>query len=109
MRWSVGAALTMLAGLSKGGAAPNAAILPPAIFGPDRAPTKLAAPCVRIVDRPRFRWRGAMLDSARHFMPKAVVLKLIDLLALHKLNVFHWHLTDDQGWRLEITRYPKLT
>jgi hexosaminidase len=62
-----------------------------------------------IADRPRFRWRGCLLDVARHFMPKPAVLRFIDLLAMHKLNVLHLHLTDDQGWRLEIRRYPKLT
>ena len=66
-------------------------------------------PAVRIEDTPRFAWRGAMLDVGRHFMPKEFVEKYIDLLALHKMNVFHWHLTDDQGWRLEIKRYPRLT
>jgi hexosaminidase len=67
------------------------------------------ARCVEIADRPRFGWRGLHLDVSRHFMPKEMVLKQIDLLAMHKLNVFHWHLTDDQGWRIEIERYPKLT
>nr|WSW68978.1 beta-N-acetylhexosaminidase [Streptomyces sp. NBC_00995] len=62
-----------------------------------------------IEDRPRFGWRGLMLDVARHFMPKADVLRYLDLLAAHKLNVFHFHLTDDQGWRVEIKRYPRLT
>ncbi|MGW7435797.1 beta-N-acetylhexosaminidase [Streptomyces sp. NPDC054849] len=62
-----------------------------------------------IVDGPRFGWRGMMLDVARHFMPKDGVLRYIDLLAAHKLNVLHLHLTDDQGWRVEITRYPRLT
>jgi hexosaminidase len=68
-----------------------------------------ALPCVEIEDRARFRWRGAMLDVARHFMPKAWLLRYIDLLALHRFNVLHLHLTDDQGWRLEIERYPLLT
>ncbi|GLW07998.1 beta-N-acetylhexosaminidase [Microtetraspora sp. NBRC 13810] len=67
------------------------------------------APRLTVEDRPRFAWRGVMLDVARHFMPKDFVLRLIDLLALHKLNVLHLHLTDDQGWRLEIKRYPLLT
>ncbi|MFF5253643.1 beta-N-acetylhexosaminidase [Streptomyces leeuwenhoekii] len=62
-----------------------------------------------IEDRPRFRWRGLMLDVARHFLPKDGVLRYLDLMAAHKLNVFHFHLTDDQGWRIEIERYPKLT
>ncbi len=63
----------------------------------------------RIEDRPRFPWRGMLLDSGRHFMPKDGVKRAIDLLAYHKLNVFHWHLTEDQGWRIEIKKYPKLT
>lgn len=66
-------------------------------------------PAVRIEDYPRFQWRGYLLDTARHFRPKAEVLRYIDLMALHKLNVLHLHLTDDQGWRIEIRRYPKLT
>jgi hexosaminidase len=66
-------------------------------------------PTVSIVDRPRFQWRGMHLDVCRHFMPKEFVKKYIDLLALHKMNTFHWHLTDDQGWRIEIRKYPRLT
>lgn len=66
-------------------------------------------PYLEIEDAPRFRWRGMMLDVARHFMPKDGVLRYLDLLAAHKLNVLHFHLTDDQGWRLEIERYPRLT
>lgn len=66
-------------------------------------------PPVTISDAPRFRWRGLMLDVARHFMPKDGVLRYLDLMAAHKLNVFHFHLTDDQGWRIEIKRYPRLT
>ncbi|WP_079125492.1 beta-N-acetylhexosaminidase [Streptomyces lushanensis] len=62
-----------------------------------------------IEDAPRFAWRGLMLDVSRHFMPKDGVLRVLDLLAAHKLNVFHFHLTDDQGWRVEIKRYPRLT
>ncbi|SHK85103.1 hexosaminidase [Streptomyces yunnanensis] len=62
-----------------------------------------------VEDAPRFRWRGLMLDVARHFLPKDGVLRYLDLMAAHKLNVLHFHLTDDQGWRLEIRRYPKLT
>ncbi|BCJ41542.1 beta-N-acetylhexosaminidase [Actinoplanes ianthinogenes] len=63
----------------------------------------------RIEDAPRFGWRGVMLDVARHFMPVADVLRLIDLIAFHKLNVLHLHLTDDQGWRLEVPGWPRLT
>jgi hexosaminidase len=66
-------------------------------------------PAAAIEDRPRFSWRGSHLDVARHFMPKSAIKKHLDLMALHKLNVLHWHLTDDQGWRLEIMKYPRLT
>ncbi|RZA37133.1 MAG: beta-hexosaminidase [Lysobacteraceae bacterium] len=69
----------------------------------------LNIPAVRIEDAPRFGWRGFMLDSARHFQSVDEVKAVIDAMALHKLNTFHWHLTDDQGWRVEIKRYPKLT
>jgi hexosaminidase len=64
---------------------------------------------VRIVDAPRFAWRGLMLDSARHYQSPEFIKGFIDWMALHKLNVFHWHLTDDQGWRLEIKAFPRLT
>lgn len=66
-------------------------------------------PFLEIEDAPRFGWRGMMLDVARHFMRKDDVLRYLDLLAAHKLNVFHFHLTDDQGWRVEIKRHPRLT
>ena len=66
-------------------------------------------PAVSITDAPRFRWRGAMLDIARHFQPKREILRFVDLMAMHKLNVLHLHLSDDQGWRVQIRRYPKLT
>jgi len=66
-------------------------------------------PVVSIQDAPRFGWRGIMLDVARHFMPKHDVMRFIDLMAMHRLNTLHLHLTDDQGWRVEIKRYPKLT
>ncbi|HZP54368.1 beta-N-acetylhexosaminidase [Actinocrinis sp.] len=85
-------------------------LLPSAAFR--RAPISSGpwdVPAVTITDRPRFGWRGALLDVARHFLPKQDVLRFIDLIALHKLNVLHLHLTDDQGWRLEIRRYPRLT
>jgi hexosaminidase len=65
--------------------------------------------CLVITDRPRFSWRGFMLDEGRHFQGKETVLRTLDLMALQKLNVFHWHLTEDQGWRIEIKKYPKLT
>jgi hexosaminidase len=70
--------------------------------------TPVAVPCCRIEDAPRFSWRGVHLDVARHFMPKSFVLKLVDLAALHRLNVLHLHLTDDQGWRLDVPGYPRL-
>lgn len=66
-------------------------------------------PAVTIEDAPRFAWRGLMLDSARHYQSPEFIRKFIDVMALHKLNVLHWHLTDDQGWRLEIKKYPRLT
>ncbi|MEE1777238.1 beta-N-acetylhexosaminidase [[Kitasatospora] papulosa] len=86
------------------------------LLGPEafrRAPVGQGAargiPATEIEDCPRFGWRGLMLDVARHFTPKDGVLRMLDLLAAHKLNVFHFHLTDDQGWRVEIKRYPRLT
>ena len=85
-------------------------LLPPAIFRQaEMAGVAWSVPGIAIEDLPRFAWRGVHLDVARHFMPKEFVKKLIDLAALHKLNRFHWHLTDDQGWRLEIKQYPRLT
>jgi hexosaminidase len=66
-------------------------------------------PGIDINDGPRFRWRGLMLDSVRHYQSPEFIKKFIDTMALHKLNVLHWHLTDDQGWRLEIKKYPRLT
>jgi len=71
--------------------------------------TRVEIPALHISDWPRFQWRGLMLDSARHFQSVADIKKLIDWMSLHKLNVLHWHLTDDQGWRLEISKYPELT
>jgi len=65
-------------------------------------------PCVAIKDFPRFQWRGALLDVSRHFFPVNVIKKFIDRLSFHKINVFHWHLVDDQGWRIEIKKYPEL-
>lgn len=65
-------------------------------------------PCLIINDEPAFKWRGMHLDVSRHFFPISFIKRYIDFLALYKLNVFHWHLTDDQGWRIEIKKYPKL-
>ena len=85
-------------------------LFPPEIFR--RAPVggvRWTVPCLSIVDYPRFGWRGMHLDVSRHFMSKEFVEKYIDLISLYKMNRFHWHLTDDQGWRIEIKRYPRLT
>ena len=84
-------------------------LLPAEIFSSSKRLTGWTLPYVHIEDKPRFTWRGMHLDVARHFMPKDFILKFIDLLAMHKLNTFHWHLTEDQGWRIEIKKYPRLT
>src|SRR5471032_814964 len=76
---------------------------------PPGALPRVAIPAVKIDDAPRFAWRGIMLDSARHYQSPEFILRFIDTMALHKLNVLHWHLTDDQAWRLEIRKYPRLT
>lgn len=68
-----------------------------------------SVPCLKISDQPKFQWRGMHLDVCRHFFPKEFIKKYIDYLAMYKMNTFHWHLTDDQGWRIEIKKYPKLT
>ena len=69
----------------------------------------LALPCLQIADAPRYKWRGMHLDCSRHFFTKEETKKYIDYLAMYKLIVFHWHLVDDQGWRIEIKKYPLLT
>ncbi|MFD9945561.1 beta-N-acetylhexosaminidase [Nonomuraea sp. NPDC059023] len=85
-------------------------LLGPAAFRAGRtARGPWQVPAVTIEDRPRYGWRGCLIDVARHFLPKHDLLRYIDLLAAHKLNVLHLHLTDDQGWRLQIRKYPKLT
>lgn len=84
-------------------------LLPGEVAAGQSTDLPLRLPGIRIEDEPRFRWRGYLLDASRHFQPKEWVLRLLDWMALHKLNVFHWHLTDDHGWRVEIKRYPKLT
>ena len=75
----------------------------------ERSVGPISIPAMRIEDAPQFSYRGHMLDVGRHFMPVEFVKKQIDLLSYYKLNTFHWHLTDDQGWRIEIKKYPKLT
>jgi hexosaminidase len=85
-------------------------LLPPRIFSSTAVDgVAWEMPCVNIEDRPRFRWRGLMLDCSRHFMPKEYIERFLDVMAIHKFNTFHWHLVDDQGWRLEIRKYPRLT
>lgn len=85
-------------------------LLPPQIYSPTIVTNvPWVAPCVYIQDYPRFSWRGVMLDVARHFIDKQGVKQILDAMAMHKLNTFHWHLVDDQGWRLQITNYPNLT
>jgi len=84
-------------------------MLPPEIESPAPVKKRMEVPCVSIRDNPRFSWRGLMLDCSRTFLTPAYVKNTIDHMALYKLNVLHLHLTDDQGWRLEIKSYPKLT
>jgi hexosaminidase len=76
---------------------------------PDRKDMSALLPCVKIYDEPRFAYRGLMLDVSRHFFTVPQIKDFLDLMAAYKLNRFHWHLTDDQGWRIEIKSYPKLT
>ncbi|MCO5296635.1 MAG: family 20 glycosylhydrolase [Fimbriimonadaceae bacterium] len=85
-------------------------LLPPSVERPDdRQPESWRLPSVAIEDSPRFEWRGLHLDVSRHFFPKEEIKQYLDSMALLKLNVFHWHLVDDGGWRLQIKRYPRLT
>ena len=89
-------------------------MLPPQVYrrggGPDAMLIRQwEIPCVQIVDEPRFSWRGSMLDVSRTFFDKEYILRHLDFLAYHKINKFHWHLTDDNGWRVEIRKYPRLT
>lgn len=74
-----------------------------------RTNAALSIPCMQVTDYPRFAWRGMHLDVSRHFFSPKMVKEYIDLMAMYKMNVFHWHLTDSQGWRIEIKKYPKLT
>lgn len=88
-------------------------LLPPEAFGTQAAVVardgSWSVRAVEIVDSPRFAWRGLLVDPARHFLPLEFLRKLVDVMALHKLNTLQLHLTDDQGWRLEIRQYPRLT
>jgi hexosaminidase len=84
-------------------------LLPKEVGNQSVTNVKWEIPCVKIVDYPRFPWRGLMLDVSRHFFPKEAVKRYLDNMARYKYNTFHWHLTDDQGWRIEIKSLPKLT
>ena len=86
-------------------------LLPNTVFSTTKLATKQSwtVPAIDIEDKPRYVYRGMHLDVCRHFQPVSFVKKYIDMLALHKFNTFHWHLTEDQGWRIEIKKYPKLT
>ncbi|PXX30647.1 beta-N-acetylhexosaminidase [Arenibacter sp. ARW7G5Y1] len=84
-------------------------LMPPAIESGTSLEAELSIPAVVIKDEPRFAYRGMMLDVSRHFFPVSFVKKYIDLIALHKMNTLHWHLTEDQAWRIEIKKYPRLT
>jgi hexosaminidase len=85
-------------------------LLPPEVCGDKKVENAdWRVPAVTIKDEPRFPWRGMQMDVGRHFNSVAEVKKFIDYIAMHKMNIFHWHLTEDQGWRIEIKKYPKLT
>ena len=85
-------------------------MLPAEIFGSEPAPkADWTLPCVHIEDSPRFGYRGLHIDVARHFFGVDQMKRIINLMTLHKMNTLHWHLTDDQGWRIEIKKYPRLT
>mgnify|MGYP002388083140 CR=1 FL=1 len=85
-------------------------LLPPQAGSPGIVnDVKWSMPCVSVTDYPRFEWRGMHLDVSRHFFDVEFIKRYIDILAMHKLNVFHWHIVDDQGWRIEIKKYPRLT
>lgn len=85
-------------------------LLPPQIMSPSKVTGAIwKMECVKVMDKPRFGYRGMHLDVGRHFMPADFIKKYIDILSMFKMNTFHWHLTEDQGWRIEIKQYPKLT
>ncbi len=84
-------------------------LLPADIYSQKKVSARWTVPCVEIADEPRFAYRGMHLDVCLHFFPAEYIKRYLDLMALHKMNVFHWHLTEDQGWRIEIKRYPELT
>jgi hexosaminidase len=84
-------------------------LLPPEVYGRSKSASTWTVPAVEIDDAPRFIWRGLMIDISRHFFGKTALTKVLDRMAMHKLNTLHLHLTDNTGWRIEIVGYPKLT
>lgn len=84
-------------------------LMPPEIYGEGGCKSKVSVPCVAVKDWPRFGYRGAGLDVSRTFFPIETIYDMLDWISYHKLNVFHWHITDDNGWRIEIKKYPLLT
>ena len=84
-------------------------LLPPELETDQISEVNWLIPAVDIEDEPRFRWRSIQLDVGRHMFPVDFIKRFLDLMALHKFNIFHWHLTEDQGWRIEIKKYPRLT
>ncbi|MBR5591509.1 MAG: beta-N-acetylhexosaminidase [Kiritimatiellae bacterium] len=85
-------------------------LLPPQVYSRTKRPgVKWVAPACTVKDAPRLQWRGLMVDDCRHFLGGAAIREMIDAMAAYKLNTLHWHLTDDQGWRIEIKAYPELT
>ena len=84
-------------------------MLPVEVYVNAKSSKAMVLPCVSIQDKPRFKYRGLHLDPCRHFFSIEETKKILDLMAIYKLNVLHWHLTEDQGWRMEIKQYPRLT
>jgi hexosaminidase len=85
-------------------------LLPAEVYGEKRVGgLRWEVPCCEVRDEPKLPYRGILLDCSRYFMPKETILKFIDIMSMHKQNMFHWHLTQDQGWRIEIKKYPRLT
>lgn len=83
-------------------------LFPPKVYNSISNGKDYVLPCIDIKDFPRFKYRGMHLDVSRHFFPPEFIKRYIDLIVMHKMNRFHWHLTDDNGWRIEIKKYPKL-
>jgi len=84
-------------------------LLPAQVYSQEKTDFTLSVPFIKVEDEPRFKWRGMHLDVGRHYFDVEFIKKYIDYIAMHKMNTFHWHLTEDQGWRIEIKKYPKLT